>query len=121
MAGIQLSGLASGLDWQSLVDKLITAERAPESRLTSEQTTANQKATVLNTIKTQLTDLQTAVKALSSDGTDLFSARTSSFANTGSGWSASALADTEAGSHTFEVLQLATRARSLGVAGQGKP
>ncbi|HYR57565.1 MAG TPA: hypothetical protein VEO95_03000 [Chthoniobacteraceae bacterium] len=27
----QLSGLASGFDWQTLVDKLIAAERTPET------------------------------------------------------------------------------------------
>ena len=33
MAGIQLSGLASGFDWQSLITHLMTAERTPETAL----------------------------------------------------------------------------------------
>ena len=40
----QLTGLASGLDWRSLVDKLMAAERTPETRLRNQQTLFQQQS-----------------------------------------------------------------------------
>ena len=42
MASMQLSGLASGLDWKSLVDQLMDLERAPINRIEREKTVNTQ-------------------------------------------------------------------------------
>ena len=119
MAGIQLSGLASGLDWRSLVDKLIAAERVPQDRLRTEKSLTQQKSNVLDAIKTSLAALQTSATALSGGTSDIFAVRAAKIADTTSGWLAAASEGTETGSHTFQVTQLATKSLRTGVADAG--
>src|ERR1041385_6405047 len=59
-----ISGLASGFDWRSLVDQLADVERAPQSRLRTEQNTLNQRNNAYGSIKPQLGILQSRVDAL---------------------------------------------------------
>lgn len=110
MAGIQLSGLASGLDWKSLVDQLMAIEHAPIDRLTAEQTSNSQASAALSSLGTRLTTLQTAVDALKTDG--LFSGRTTALS--GSGWTASAAAASPVGAYDITVSKLATASRRDG-------
>lgn len=119
MAGISLSGLASGLDWQTLVSNLMTAERTPETAWKAQQSANTTKITSLNQIKTDLTALQTAAQALNDDS--VFGARSATLANTGSGWIASAAANTVAGQYTFQVQHVATQAQRVGSADVGAP
>lgn len=119
MPGLQLTGLASGLDWRSLVDKLIAVERLPQDRLRAQKTLSQQKTNVLDALKTSLAALQTSIQSLSGGTTDVFAARTAKIANATSGWSASAGASTEVGSHVVDVTQLATKAQRAGVADVG--
>ena len=70
MAGLQLAGLASGLDWRSLVDKLMEAERIPQNRLRAEKAAGERKTASLGSLKDNLTALQTSIKALSGETTD---------------------------------------------------
>ncbi len=120
MPATQISGLASGLDWQSLVTKLIAAEAVPQNTLRNEKSVGQQKTNVLEALKTSLTALQTSVKALSGSTGSVFAGRTATVANSASGWTASADAATEVGSHSIQVTQLATKAQLAGTAGQGK-
>ena len=76
MASLQLSGLASGFDWKSLVDQLMELERTPITRIEKEQATNTARATALKDLGTRLTTLQNAAKALKS--ATLFSSRTAS-------------------------------------------
>jgi len=110
MAGIQLTGLSSGLDWKSLVDQLMELNSVPITRLQTEQTKVGQQTTVLNSIKTKLTALQTSVANL--NATAVFSQRTASASNTQ--WSVSATPTATAMTHTIAVTQLATTARLQG-------
>ena len=119
MPATQISGLASGLDWQSLVHKLIAAEAVPQNRLRTEKSVAQQKTNVLENLKTSLTALQTSVKSLSGSSSGIFAGRTATIASSASGWTASAGTGTEVGTHTFDVTQLATKAQLAGAAGQG--
>jgi flagellar hook-associated protein 2 len=66
MAGIQLSGLASGLDTASIIDQLMSIEKAPRTKITDKQTAANQKESALKTLSTKLKALGTAASDLSS-------------------------------------------------------
>jgi flagellar hook-associated protein 2 len=109
---MQLSGLASGLDWKSLVDQLMELERAPISRLEREQLTNTQRSTALKDLGTKLTTLQNA--ALTIKDQSLFSGRTASSATTGSTWKLSPSAGATAGTYEIAVTQLATRARREG-------
>lgn len=120
MPGLQLSGLASGFDWKSLVDQLITVERAPQTRLRTEQTFGTQKTNALATLKTRLEALQTAIKPLAGETNDIFAARKTTLGAATSGWSASADANTEVGSYTFNVTQLATKAQRVGSLDSGR-
>jgi len=64
MAGISLSGLASGIDTATLVDGLMSAAQAPRNQL-AQQRSANQAAvTSISGVSTALAALQSAVEAL---------------------------------------------------------
>jgi flagellar hook-associated protein 2 len=114
MAGLQLSGLASGLDWKSLVDQLMEIEATPITRLEREQANNNLQATALKDLATRLTTLQTAAQKLKEP--TLFNGRTITPGTTGTTWKFSASAGTPTGSHTIDVTQLATKTRREGVA-----
>lgn len=112
MAGLQLSGLASGFDWKSLVDQLMDLERAPISRIEAEQRTNTQRATALSDLGTRLASLKNAAAALKDVG--VFSGRkAASSAGTGA-WTAASAAGGATGSYTISVTQLATTARREG-------
>lgn len=119
MAGIQLSGLASGLDWRSLVDQLVAAERTPQNLLRTEKGLNLQRSTALEALETNLGSLQTALKALNGETTDVFAARTARIATADTGWSASAANGTEPGNYLVQVTQLATKSQRTGVADRG--
>ena len=38
-----ISGLASGFDWKSFVDQMVTVERAPQTTMKDEQTAIDQR------------------------------------------------------------------------------
>lgn len=110
--GLQLSGLASGFDWKSVVDQLIELERVPQDKLKTEKTTNTSKLSAFSTVRSKLTALQDAVKQLSSDS--LFSQRSVSIANSDSTWSASASNGATNGSYTLNVSKVATRSSRSG-------
>lgn len=112
MASLQLSGLASGFDWKTLVDQLMEVERAPADRLAAEKVLNTQKTTALSGLDTKLTALQTSATALKN--VELFSRRNATLSTTGSTWSARAAATTAAGNYAINVTQLATTARREG-------
>jgi flagellar hook-associated protein 2 len=112
MPDLSLSGLASGLDWKSLVDSLMEIEAAPITRLEREQTTNTQKANALGNLETKLTAFQAAAKKIKDQA--LFTGRSVSSSTTSSTWKLSATAGTAAGAHTIAVSQLATKARRDG-------
>src|SRR5579863_9579541 len=65
---IQLSGLASGIDWTSIVNELLQIEAAPETQMEGEQTTDQSKSTAYQGIGTQLTTLQNDITTLTGSG-----------------------------------------------------
>jgi len=119
MSGIQLTGLASGLDWRSLVDKLIAAETVPQNRLRSEKSAGTQKTNVLEALKTSLTSLQSSLQPLGTSS-DAFAARKATLASASTSWATSATAGTETGTYQIQVTQLATKAQRTGSADSGK-
>jgi len=117
MPGLQLSGLASGFDWKTFVDSIISYERAPATSMQTEISNNQLKLTSLTGIENRINDLRSAVKALNTDG--LFDAR--SVTSTASTWSASATTSAPLGTHSFNVTRLATSARWTGGADIGSP
>ena len=69
MAGIQLSGLASGFDWKTTVTQLMSIERVPQDNLKKQQAAALRLQAAYNTLSTNLTAVKTAASALSTSFT----------------------------------------------------
>src|SRR5690349_10745782 len=105
MAGIQLTGLASGLDWQSLIQQLAQAERTPQTTLKTQQSTINQRNQAYGSIKTEMGVLQNKLTALK-DPT-LYDSRTSSVSDTSIS-NSSVVSGASIGTYSFNVTQLAT-------------
>lgn len=112
-----LSGLASGLDWRSLVDQLAEVERLPQKRLLSEQTALQERNNAYGSIITQMSTLKNRVTALKD--ANLYRGRTASSADTTVATVSAASGATQ-GSFTFAISQLATVARHQGATGAGK-
>ena len=108
---LQLSGLASGIDWQSLVSQLVAAESAPETGMQAQEAAFQAKKTAYQTIGTDLTTLSSDITTLT--GSDFFSTRTATSSNTNAA-SATATPGTATGSYTFNITQLASDAAVQG-------
>jgi flagellar hook-associated protein 2 len=82
MAGIQLSGLVSGIDTGSIIDQLMTIEKAPRTKITLDQDATTKRQSLLSDISTKLTTLKSTNDDLKSvlswlDTQDVESADTS--------------------------------------------
>src|ERR1700710_1763005 len=66
MAGISLSGLSSGIDTDSVIQQLLAVDRAPETRMTLQQSALQARQSTLTDIGTRLRNLVTAAKDLGS-------------------------------------------------------
>lgn len=111
-----LSGLASGFDWQSLVDQLVEVERVPQQRLLTEQNLLNQRNNAYTSVKTQLSTLNTRINTLK--GTALFDSRAANSSSTSIA-TASVLGGAPIGQFKFNVSQLATTAKQVGASNVG--
>jgi flagellar hook-associated protein 2 len=117
MAGMQLTGLASGFDWKSIVDQLMELNRAPITRMQREKSGLSQRTNAFNEIKGLVSSLRSSVSALRSENALL--AKTAELADTSSAWSATAQRATPTGQYEFTVTQLATKSKLTGAAGIG--
>lgn len=115
-SSLSLSGLASGLDWKSLISQLADVERSRENVLYSEQNDLDKQNSALSTIKTELTSLQTLVTKLK-DPT-FFDTRTAT-ASDSTVASATVTTSANVGTYSFDITQLATAAVLQGNAGAG--
>lgn len=107
----RITGLASGLDWQSTVEQLIAAERKSELPYTTQADKLSSKLESLDKVKAKLTALQTAANSLKSETSDYYARVTTLDGNTASASSnltASADGTTPLGSYTFDIVQKAT-------------
>jgi flagellar hook-associated protein 2 len=60
MAGIQLSGLVSGIDTGSIIDQLMQVEKLPRNKITLDQDSTTKRQSLLTDISTKLTSLKFA-------------------------------------------------------------
>jgi flagellar hook-associated protein 2 len=106
MAGISLSGLASGLDTNSMITQIIAAESGGRTVIANQQTQAQARVAKLTAIQTKLASLQTATNSLSSVANWLPTQTTSSSDATIA--TATRTGGAAAGSYSVNVLGLAS-------------
>ena len=112
MAGLQLSGLASGFDWKTFTDSVMEMERAPARRYEAEQTKNDNKKSQLSSLGTKLSSLQTAMNALSSSS--LGAGRRVVNESSSAVVKATVSSATPVGTYEVEVTHLATASRLTG-------
>lgn len=112
-----IAGIASGFDWQSLVDQLAEVERAPQATLLAEQTKIQERNNSFGSLATQLGVLRNRVTTLMAPS--LFESRTASSSNSALG-TASVSSGATVGKYTFAISQLATTSLYTGTSGVGK-
>ena len=100
-------GLASGLDTNSIIDKLDALQRAPIDKLKKTQAAFDVQISSLGTYKSKLTKLDTATAALATSG-----ARGIQVASTNTAFTATATSLSTPGRYAIEVQNLATAAKS---------
>ncbi len=114
----QLYGLASGLDWSNIVNKLVQIEQAPEALLNSQNAKASNQSSAFDAIGTKLTTLSADLKTLKDP--NFFSSRSASSSDS---TVATAKADTgtSLGNYAFNITKLATAAVLQGTVSTSKP
>jgi flagellar hook-associated protein 2 len=112
-----MSGLASGINWTTIVNEMLQAEAAPETQWTTEETTDDNKKSAYQTLGTDLSTLQTDLSTLSK--ASFFETRTTSLSNS-SVASASAAAGALLGNYTLKVDTLATNSMQVGSTASAK-
>ncbi len=122
MTAINTTSLSSSLtgntfDWQSFVEQIIEIDSIPITRLQVEQANNSDKVSALNYLKTNLSALQTAAKAL--NGSGLFTGRTATSSTAGSTWALTAESGATTGSYAIAVSQLATVSKRTGASNIG--
>jgi len=106
MGLISIGGLGSGLDVSSIIDALVTAERAPtENRLNRLEASASLTLTGLGSLSASLDELRSAAAELSYASS--FSQRSVTISDTDF-YTATATTTASAGSYDIEVESLAT-------------
>lgn len=106
MAGIQASGVGSGLDIASLVSQLVAAERAPhDARLARSESSTTLEISALGALKGSIGALRDALVSLKSLAS--FAARSATSADS-SIFTASATAEVLPGTYDIEVVSLAS-------------
>ena len=113
MATISSLGIGSGLDLNSLLTDLETAERQKLTPIETQQASYEAELSAWGTIQSRLESLDTAAAALADAETYAGMTTTAS----GSGVSATATSEVSAGSYSVAVTQLA-QAQSLATTGQ---
>src|SRR4051812_11952147 len=100
-----ISGLASGIDTSTIIDQLMSIERAPQDRLKTQVTISAARKTVLGDIETRLKNLQLAAQDLKS--ATLWANKQSIDVNDPTKVAASLAGASGTGSYQLNVTQLA--------------
>ena len=103
---LRLTGLASGMDWEPIVQKLLELEAIPKTRLESQKSENEAKVSDLGILKSQLDTLKSAASALQDKS--LFNARSVKIKSANSGLTASASTGALTGDFSIKVESLAS-------------
>jgi flagellar hook-associated protein 2 len=108
---LQVTGLASGMNWATVITELANAERAPETQWENQINSLDVQNSAYTTIDGDLTTLQTDIETL--QNSSLYTGTTAQSSNTDV---ATANSDSTAplGNYTFDISQLATAAQMNG-------
>lgn len=117
MENFNVAGLASGFDWNSMIDQLMSIERIPQQRLRTEKTTNTTKLDALSTLKKKIETLESRSKALGESS--LFNAKKAANSDDSLGIKASVGSDATKGNFQVTVSQLATATKRMGVTDAG--
>jgi flagellar hook-associated protein 2 len=102
---ITFSGLASGLDSGSIIDKLVALERGTANALSTRQSDLNTQKSIVNSLSSAVAALGTAAKGLDLDSE--IRPRAATLSDTGK-LSIAVAANASAGVHDLRVKQLAS-------------
>ena len=78
-SALALSGLASGINWTSIVNEMLTVGAAPETQMNADETVDQQKKSAYQNIGTDLTTLNKDITTLTNPG--FFDSRTTSLSD----------------------------------------
>ncbi|GAA4082624.1 flagellar filament capping protein FliD [Zhongshania borealis] len=107
MATVTASGIGSGLDINSIVSQLVSAERAPQAtRLDSKEALIQARLSAFGSLKSSLTTFQNSLSSLKS--ADTFSKRSATSSDTAA-FTATTTSAAAAGTYTVKVEQLAAK------------
>ena len=115
-SNFQFTGAISGLDTQSLITALLQADQAPLTAITTTMTALRSQQKSWETLRTQLTTLQSAVKALATGGSAGARSATSSDTTI---LSAVGLPNAMTGTYQVTVNHLATSTKATSTASIG--
>lgn len=115
MAGITAAGTGSGIDVESLITKLMAAEKAPLSKLASKEAALQSKISLIGQFKSLISGLQASATGLQS--LDKLNGIKAVVANTAA-VSVAATNKASEGSYSLDVLQLAKQQQVTSSAGK---
>jgi len=117
------SGLASGVQWQDLVDQIIQVDSAPITALDQQIATIQAKTNAWGNLKSDLQALNTAAAGLSAG--DAFDTYTTSLSGLGTGetspFTATAGDGAASGTYSIETVSLASREKLAGMGSTASP
>jgi flagellar hook-associated protein 2 len=108
---LAIAGVASGLNWQTIVQELGQAEAAPETQWQQQISSINAQNSAFSTISSDLSALQTDVQNLQNSSLYQSASVQSSNSSVATGTAATGAA---LGTYTFNISQLATAAQLSG-------
>ncbi|MEW6517302.1 MAG: flagellar filament capping protein FliD [candidate division FCPU426 bacterium] len=113
---IYISGLASGIDTESMITKLMELERRPQLMVQQKVNLLTAKQGVYSSLKTKLAALESAVQTLNEAGNLFFRQKIASSSDTAVASAAVTGSNPAQGSYQLQVTQLASAAMVTGTA-----
>ena len=108
MAGSQVSGVYSGIDWGDIIDKIITSGRTVEKQWKEEQKDIDGKASLYQELQQDLSSLENTLDPLKMESTFLNKAANVSVKSGSEGFlSVSAAAEADIAKYDIEVISAA--------------
>ena len=117
-SNLQVTGLASGMNWSTIITELANAERSPEIAWQKQQTAIAAQNASYSTITGDLTTLQTDAQTLQDPS---FYRSVVAASSNSSVASAGVSSGTPIGNYAFNISQMATQSQVNGVAGVSQP
>ncbi len=105
MASISSTGVASGIDWNSLISAILQQEGQPVQRLQAQQTANNNRLTALQKLQGDMNALSSSAATL---GGTAFDARTVTSSDTNNTYVTATATGAAVGSYDLQVSQVAT-------------